>query len=157
MHPITVEQATMTIDHISIDIDSLSKYIFLENSDNKLIYLDIQGLECTKDIFCLCFDLLCKGLVLLYGHDNKVELNHISMEQFHAMSQRLLYAGIKVKLNAVDADNDQDYKDHTSTEVLSESYKYLKTQPDNLDVGDYSFLFKVNELIYTLKFEITRV
>jgi hypothetical protein len=145
------------IEHVTIDIDSLSKFIFLGNNENKIIVLDIQGLECTKDIFCLCFDLLCKGLVLLFGHNNKVELNDITIEQFHAMAQRLHYAGIKVKLDTMDAINNLDFKHLTSTEVLSESYKHLKTQPNHLDVSDYSFFFKVNDLIYTLKFELVRL
>jgi hypothetical protein len=90
-----------------IQIDELAQFIFVENTKNKLVGIQIDGISSTSDMFSFCVDLLYKGLHLLYGNEKVLEdgsrkftvrIDEITMDQFDKIKDRLRLAGIEVNL-----------------------------------------------------------
>jgi len=153
----------------NVSINDIARVIFLQNSGDAKIVLDIDGLENTKDIFCFCLDLLCKGMVLVYGKDDKVSISDLSIEQFQYLSKRMELAGFKVLLNIQPMGTD-DVEAEAGTEAGSDEHKKAKTfnkmvvsiagvksMDDNLDIKDYKFELLVEDMLYTIRFDIVRL
>lgn len=94
-----------------IQLDELAQFIFVENTKNKLVGIQIDGIQSTSDMFSFCVDLLYKGLHLLYGVEKvnddgsrqfTVRIDEITMDQFEKIKDRLRLAGIEVNLAVKD-------------------------------------------------------
>lgn len=88
------------------NLDELAHVIFIRNTRNDLITV-ATDMQTTKDCFCFCLDLLCKGLIILYGKDDaavnkkKVDLDTLSIEQLDFIKGRLSLCGIKLNTRIV--------------------------------------------------------
>ena len=80
-------------------INDLADFIFIKNVNDSIIQLSLNGVEDMKDLFYFCLDLFCKGLVILFGQDNKVEVEIITLEQFMLLRKKMANAGININLN----------------------------------------------------------
>jgi hypothetical protein len=140
----------------NIEIDQLATYIFLQNTSNNLIYLDIQGIENRKDAFCMCLDIFLKGFVLLYGTDGRLEVDTITHDAFRIICDRMRLAGISPKLNMSPLD-DEDNNMQPAADILRKSVYMLYTKPDNLPMQDYHFTLKIGENVCTVSFEFIRI
>lgn len=90
---------------IQVDLDRLCRVIFIENTADKFVAL-AADLRDIRDCFCFCLDLLCNGLVLLYGKSEasgkkKVDLDTLSIEQLDFVKNRLALCGIKAHYHVV--------------------------------------------------------
>jgi hypothetical protein len=135
---------------MEIDIDYLAEFLFLRNTSNSLVELTLDGIEDNKDFFFFCLDLFCKGLVLLYGKDNKIVINDIDEEQFESVRKKLENAGILAKLTV-----------HTLPPLSPDSVfpnvniAELKELPANLDIDSYVFKIDMNpQLAYNITFQL---
>ena len=93
--------ATMSsIDNLlDVHADDLTRLVFIENHRNKTYALCLGGVETSKDLFFFMLDLLCKGLVFLYGNgEPAIDLAEVTTEQFQNVGQKLACAGIIVHL-----------------------------------------------------------
>ena len=145
---------------MEINIDYLAEFLFLRNTSNSLVELTLGGIEDNKDFFFFCLDLFCKGLVLLYGKDNKLVINDINEEQFESVRKKLENAGILAKLNVhvlppppQEADSPRDIEDPTLFPNIN--MPELKDLPANLDIASY--VFKINmtpRLAYNITFQL---
>lgn len=91
--------------YVDIEVDSLAEFIFLKNVNNSIIELELGGVENNKDMFYFLVDLLSKGTVLLFGTDNKVELDSLSLDNFKIIKDKMKLAGIKVLLDIIPNDS----------------------------------------------------
>lgn len=92
-----------------IQLEELAKFIFVENTENKLVGIQIvEGIQNTFDMFSFCVDLLYKGLHLLYGTEKvfengtkrmTVRIEDITMDQFMKIKEKLRLAAIEVNLS----------------------------------------------------------
>lgn len=157
----------MSNKYIEVGINELAYFIFKNNIDNARIELDLDGIHNMKDMFFFCYDLFCKGLVILFGTENTVNINKISKEQFNIVSERLEYAGIKTKLIISDIDktnNDinENYNDNLVkdlNETILYPYVNIKDIEDNLNVNlelhEYIFeIYLTSNLHYRISFEL---
>jgi len=152
---------------ITLEVEQLAQYIFVKNTHNNQIGLDIHGLGSSKDLFCFCLDLFCKGIVLTLGmrrgdgdaDDNegggecrRAEIDDMSMADFEYMSRKLQLAGIKclLQLDPLDA----PLTPEQSKDVLHWSILNVQRMPDNLLIQQYSFTIKLQEALCTVRFEI---
>jgi len=142
-------------DAITLEVEQLAKYMFLENTDNKLIGLDIHGLGHSKDLFCFCLDLFCKGIVFICGENGRADVDAITMDQFKVITNKLMLAGIKSHIDFQPLE--EDITQEESRIILHSSIADVKSSPDNLDVSKYSFKIKVQRTICTLRFELIRI
>ncbi len=141
-------------NNIEMNVNYLAKFIFLENTKNTKITLQSDEFHNAKDMFFFILDLYFKGMVLLYGKNNSVILNELSLEQIEYIKDKLKNAHIKLNF---------DYYHYTTIEDgnLSILDKYRKSNmttlnsyADNLNIKEYVFKICMNEYIYFVNFEI---
>jgi hypothetical protein len=139
--------------HIDMNVNDLAKFLFKENVDNKTINLNINGLENSKDLFCFCIDLLCKGLVISFGTDNKVCINTLSIEQFEQIKQKMKCVGIEVHLEV-----------HPITEPVENmidlwtqnflNVQQVRASEENKRLHEYKFCIQTSEILYRIWFTL---
>ena len=143
----------VTPSYIEIDIDGLAHYMFTTNrQQQKWIQLDLHGIENPKDLFCLCLDLFCKGLVILFGVDNRVYLDDLTLDQFQELATCMNRAGILCRIEF-----NEDAACAEKSEVLLNSLSRIHTLPDNLPITDYSLTLKVGDNLSHLTFSLFRL
>ena len=76
------------------DINRVAQYVFLEHKTTDPVRLEIDGLTSPKDLFCFCFELLCKGLVLMHGQDETVDIETLTNDMIRNTCKRLEVTGI---------------------------------------------------------------
>ena len=87
----------MSVSNMNIDVNDLANFIFKVNDDKEL-FLNVKSLKTKKDLFFFLFDIFCKGIILLYGKDNKMKLNSLELHQFEEIKQKLRFAHIQLNL-----------------------------------------------------------
>jgi hypothetical protein len=155
------------IERVDVGIDQLATYVFFENKQNKIIHLDLHGIENTKDLFCFLFDLFCKGLVTLYGNERRqVDFVNVSMQDILYVVDRLKYAKVRCILTEKTIEQlapllslSPEEQDLISPAmVLYTSMDLLKKMPDSLpNLTDYSFTVMIHSKLYTIQFDLYRV
>lgn len=148
----------MNIEKKNIDVDQLAFYIFTEN-DGKEIFLDIQSIKTNKDLFFFCFDLFCKGLVILFGTENKLLLNMLTSENFDEIRRKLKYAHIHLKTLNYDVELAElldivNKETLNERNVLVESIDKLKGMEEQLELSEYIFNIYLNNNVIQIFFEI---
>ena len=129
----------------NLDVDQLAEFIFDKNEKNSKIALEIDADGGVKDLFSFCLELLCKGLFIIIGKRQSIDLSNINMDQFHQVTERLLLAGIKVDIEIV-----------KNTGNLQPVLNIIeKKNPQSLT--DYVAQVISSENIYNIKFDITRI
>jgi hypothetical protein len=84
---------------VDMEIDDFADFLFIKNINNAIVDLSLGNVQNTKDLFCFCIDLLCKGLIILFGDGIRVDLDTITEEKFNVIKQKMFNAGILVKLD----------------------------------------------------------
>ena len=129
------------------DILEFATYMFFENKDNRLIRLNLQGIENNKDLFLFLIDLFCKGLVICYGINNTVNFDDLDINKFNNIKQKMFNAGIIINLELIQTD--VALPTHiNSAEIDSES--------DNKELEDYIFKIYKDTQIYEIRFSLVR-
>lgn len=160
-------------NYMEMHINHLADFMFLKNTNNTIIELELNGVEDNKDLFFFLVDLFCKGLVLLFGTDNKVEVGNLSMEDFNTVKQKMALAGVDVNLLiteitsdeenelAEEADTRAQYKD-TDVDApndIEPANKYvnlndLEKEPNDKALSEYIFKLKQQKVIYNINFTL---
>ena len=144
---------TNLIENKTVEFNELIDFIFLKNNNNKKIILELDNLKNTKDLFSFCLDLFCKGMVILYGNeDRKVNINELSMEQIQIVVDNLSYAGIHTIIQIKDFIENSDY---TMNEILNKSFNELIDNEKNNNLSDYKFTLKIDKMYYIIQFDVT--
>lgn len=144
---------------MQMSVNSLAKFIFVENTKNIKINLFSSEFKNTKDLFFFVLDLFFKGIVLLYGKKNDnnsmtVCLNDLNYDQIDYLKDRLKLSFIKLVFISYHYTTIE-----TQDEKVLEKYKYGNTQTldimqDNLDIKLYIYKITLDEYIYNISFEI---
>lgn len=153
----------MAFPSIEIEVDQLAHFMFIENKTDAIVELSLGGIEDNKDFFYFCHDLFCKGLVLLYGNDNRLIINDVTMEQFLNVKAKMANAGIHVKLDIINNDvrEDAHLDDDTPSDLpISTLYPYVNIQdiellPCDLELHDYKFEIRLSpSVFYSISFSL---
>jgi len=143
----------------NINVNQLAPYIFLKNNLDKQIILNIEnGIETTNDLYHLCLDLFCKGIVIVFGTNNKIELNTLTFENLQQIIKKLRNANIvtHIDIQSVEEMYEQNkISTKDPRKIIEESLKYSKQNTsDNLE--SYKFSLILDNMIYIIHFSITR-
>lgn len=156
----------MDVLNVELEVDELAKVLFIDNVNDSLIYLSLGGIENNKDLFYFCLDIFCKGLVLMFGSSNRVDLESLTLEQFEIVRKKILNAGINVKLNVyedIEADIIEDgtenlsFEDDDKANAQNKSIiniSHIETLPINLSLSEYTFVIRTTKLIYEVSFDL---
>lgn len=131
--------------YVDMQIGDFAQFMFKENINNAIIELSLEGIENNKDFFFFLVDLLCKGLVLLYGKDNRIELHLLTLDDFKNIKDKMILAGIQVNLN-VEPNNDML--------LPSINLNHIESMSSNLDLNKFKFKIIGSELIYEVSFNL---
>ncbi len=146
----------MNASRLTLEVEQLAQYIFVDNVYNKQIGLDIHGLGHSKDLFCFCLDLFCKGIVLIASNGTRrADVDSLTPEQFETISKKMLLAGIKCNLQMIPLDKPLTPED--SQTLLHHSILKIQTMPENLLIKEYSFTIKLQNMLCTVRFDIVHV
>jgi hypothetical protein len=134
---------------VEMKIDELAKFVYVANTSDARINIDLCGLEDAKDLFCFCVDLLCKGFVFICSETTttkSINLDSITTEQFSKVAKKLGCTGILVQL-VVKPNNDN----LSPSVTMGDEFNSL-TPPRLLK--DYNFFITTTKRLYTINFDI---
>lgn len=131
--------------YVDIEVDDLATFIFIKNKNNAIIELSLGGVENNKDLFYFLIDLLCKGLILLFGNNNRVDLEYISLDNFKIMQAKIELAGIETVL---------DIKMNTNNIIPGVNIRDIELMNDNSKLEDFIFKVIDKNLIYHINFKL---
>lgn len=133
-----------------IEIDDLADYMFLQNSVGK-IALSLPDLNSNKDLFFFLLDLFCKGLLILYGNNFRVEVEKLTLEDFEKIKKKMQYAGIIVNLQLISHPNS------SVTPANPININDISNLSDHLEIKDYVFKLSTLKHIYCINFSLDYV
>lgn len=131
--------------YVDIEVDDLATFIFIKNKNNAIIELSLGGVENNKDLFYFLIDLLCKGLILLFGNNNRVDLEYISLDDFKIMQAKIELAGIETVL---------DIEMNTNNIISGVNIRDIELMNDNSKLEDFIFKVIDKKLIYHINFKL---
>lgn len=82
------------------DIESLAELIFLKNTNDNFIYLTLDGIDTSEQLFTIFCLLLTKGIFLLYGEG--VNLETIPSNILQDIFKKMHFAGIECKIDILE-------------------------------------------------------
>lgn len=137
---------------IEASVQELVELIFLKNRDDSKIYMNLpygeSGIRNTHDLFIFLIDLLSKGLVLLYGNENKtVSLECLNFENLSHVKKKLLNAGIQLDIQTKEAIN------------MGVPIRpcIIKDGDDNDDLKNYYLRLVSQHMEYNVSFKLVRI
>lgn len=144
-----------------IDIGDLANQIFLKNINESKLLININCLKTQKELFFLLFDLFCKGIILLYGENNRMTLNTLGMEQFDEIKKKFKFAFINLNLILYDKETAElldliptDMDDNYERNIITHSLAKIRSEKDNIDLKDFVFHLFMNKTLYCISFDI---
>jgi hypothetical protein len=146
----------MSCINLDMSINDLADFVFNKNTYDKPIELSLPEIENWKEFFYFCLDLLCKGLVLLYGCGSKVDLDEIDEEKFNVIKRKMECMGIRpiIEFESQDVSNaDEDDLQIKSTEL---NIREIEDLPDNKQLEAYIFKVTTPRMKYSLHFTLIR-
>lgn len=144
----------------SIDVQDLANFIFVANKNNSNIVIELSSITNNKDLFFFLFDLLCKGIVLVYGKDqaNKVCLNHLTIDQFEYIKKKFKNAHIQLHIIMYDVKTalllDLIDENYAEKNIIRESVSSLQLMDSNKELSEYIFYLIIDENLFCINFEI---
>ena len=150
----------MNVKNKNIDITELAQYVF-RNENESPIFIEINCLKTKKELFFLLFDLFCKGLIILFGENNKILLNKLEMSQFDVVKTKLKLAHVDMNLQLYDKDTavilemiPSDIDDRFEKTIIQKSLAKINGMPDDADLKDYVFQLFMNETLFNINFDV---
>jgi hypothetical protein len=160
------------VTHKQVDYAQLLDYIFTKNN-NKRCFLQTPQLNNTKELFCFCLDLFCKGILICHGKEtNSVNLEELSLDQLKLVIDKLSMTGIMTIIEMqqlkdedkdVDDDEDDDEDDEENKQVLNKkdakeilqnSLTNIYANDNNALLSSFKFDLQVRDFMYIIRFEI---
>lgn len=150
----------MSVKSKNIDITELAQYVFRNESESP-IFIEINCLKTKKELFFLLFDLFCKGLIILYGENNKILLNKLGMDQFDEVKAKLKLAHVDLNLTLYDKETavilemiPDMIDDRFEKTIIQKSLAQINGMSDDMDLKEYVFQLFMNETLFNINFDI---
>jgi hypothetical protein len=132
-----------------MDVNEFAEFVFVKNVNDVLVELSLGGVENNLDLFCFLVDLMCKGLVFLFGGPSKkVILDSISMQDFEKIRHKMSLAGIKINLNLQPNDSNMP---------VCMNVADFAQFPPNDPLESYKFKLTTLAYLFVISFEIVRL
>lgn len=136
-----------------MSINDLAEFLFIKNIHDRPVELRDLNVQNSKELFTFCLDLMCKGLVLLFGTDGKVCINTLSMEQFDILKRKMRCTGIDCQLNVIEVEEPpENLLDLWTQNFLN--IQSVRSSDDNMGLNDYTFELQTHENIFKIKFDL---
>jgi|UniRef100_A0A6C0BS54 hypothetical protein len=146
-----------------MSIDSLVEAIFIKNNFDNEIRFEVDCNMNNKQLAQFLHSLFIKGLILMYGKNNQLVLNSLTMDQIERARQKLKLAHVKARVSLYDKETAFDLNlipenDHTTIPLEISIMKYnndeINKQQDNLLTKEFVFKKYINGNLVCISFEI---
>lgn len=151
---------TNNVSSMNIDVNDLANYIFKIN-DEKELFLNVKSLKTKKELFFFLFDIFCKGIILMYGSNNKMKLNNLELHQFEEIKNKLKFAHIKLNMIMYDKPTAQaidllpeDDNGIQEKNIIQASLGRIMKMGDDEDLNNYVFNLYMNQTLFCISFDI---
>ena len=134
------------MQEISMDIDGFADYMFQKNN-NSIMALTLPELHTEKDLFYFFLDLFCKGLVILFGVNDRVEIDKLTLNDFNIVKNKMKWSGIIANLEIIP--ETCDLIDGTFINVSD-----IENLPDNLNIKEYRFNLLTKTSMFSVYFDL---
>lgn len=131
--------------YVDMQVDDFITFMFMKNTES-VIDLSLEGIENNKDLLCFFIDTMCKGLVMLFGKDNRLELDDISINDFDIIRKKMALAGIFINLSV------EQNIDNIPAHV---NIRDLDLYPNDIELDEFIFKVTTINYIYSITFEIS--
>lgn len=144
-------------------MEELVNAIFVKNRFNNEIRFEINQNMHSKDLAHFLYSLFTKGLILLFGYNNQLTLNFVTIDQIEKVIEKLKFAHVKTKFNLYDKETavDLDYlpeilPTNLPLEIYVMQYNQMELgkKPNNLKLDEYVFKKYLNGQLICISFEI---
>jgi hypothetical protein len=146
--------------HKQVDYTQLLSFIYTENN-NKRCFLQTPQLNNTKELFCFCLDLFCKGILICHGNETKnVNLEELTLDQMKLVIDKLSMTGIMTiieiqQLNTkVNDEENMLVVTKNAKEILQNSLSNIYANDNNALLSSFKFDLQVGDFMYIIRFEI---
>lgn len=136
--------------YVDMNINYFADFLFVKNTNDSIIELTLPEIENNKDMFFFLVDLVCKGLILLFGTNNKVDIESIKIDDFKIIKKKMNLAGIKVNLSIFPIEN-------SNGSVLLNLQHIEDNMADNLPLPEYVFTINNVDMKYNISFDLVHV
>lgn len=142
----------------SASLEEYASIMFCQNQNDNDLPLLLDEVATSKDLFCLCIDLLCRGLILMFGNStHHVELSDLSMQQFEMLKNKMKRGGIIPHLSVAPFQNPlPELLDKHNIRNTINSHEII-SYPDNMPLEEYNFSVTTSDKIFTVRFHIQRL
>ena len=124
--------------------------MFIGNTDDCKIFLELGGIENNKDLFFFCIDIFFKGLVLLFGKDGKLnDIESITAEQLQDVQYKMSRAGIVLHVQVLPPDPD-DASVWNIHEIESDT-------DEQKPINKYELYLNLQHAKYVVSFDLARL
>lgn len=134
-------------------VNDLADFIFLRNSTNKHVDININGIRNTRDLFGFCLDMLCKGLILLFGRGNRLAIKDLTEDDFWNVRMKLRCVGIDCSLEIYPLDEPLNNVMDMWTQNFLNVQK-VRHGHETANLRDYSFDLQTTDSVYKIRFEL---
>lgn len=134
---------------LDMNIDDFADFVFIKNVNDAQLEISLGGVEHNKDLFCFFVDLMCKGLVLIYGNmndDNKlsVDIESLTIDNFEFIKKKMALAKIKVILDV--------YPNELKLPSGVNIRELIEIMPNDAPLEDYIFIVTSQNIICSVQF-----
>lgn len=159
------------MNHVEATLQGLVEYLFVGNKTDAKVYLNLpqgdDGIRNNHDLFMFFVDLLCKGMVFLYGNeDRKLSLDKLTPEQLEFIKKKLRNAGVELRVNIAPVDFLDPTNQHQEAYIkpcivknnnseCSQGSQGSQDSQDNLE--DYVLRIVSNKVEYSISFALVRL
>jgi hypothetical protein len=124
-------------------------FIFLKNVRDLPIKLNLWQLDGPYDLFLFFIDIVCKGLVLLYGEGiTRIRFDTITREQIMYVTKKLKNAGIELVIETRPINTDNN---------VNMCPIYIVKAPPETSLTDFKLVMALPECYYDISFKLIRV
>lgn len=144
-------------------MEELVNTIFVKNRFNNEIRFELNHTMNSKDLAHFLYSLFMKGLILLYGNDNQLTLNFLTMAQIEKVREKLKLAHVKTKVSLYDKETAMDldflpetFSPNLPLELSVTRYNNMELgkKPNNLKLNEYVFKKYLNGQLICISFEV---
>lgn len=129
-----------------MEIGEFAEYMFRNNTNDRVIQLNLEGIENNKDLFLCFIDLFCKGLVVCFGNGAKsIDFDCLTIDNFNRMKTKMANAGIVVDLLV------NNNVDHLPTAINSSD---IDSSPEDMPLESYRFVIQHGYTTYNIGFRL---
>lgn len=128
-----------------MSLDQAIEFLFLKNTHKAQVFLNLSQLQGVYDLFLFCVDVLCKGLIALYGNGNTMlNLHEVTPDRLDNVKQKMICAGIQLHVEFIHLDR-----------PLETRVPYIVAPPDCQILEDYKLVMIIGNNKITVWFSLT--